>query len=155
VKERNSLVLHTGNQAVKLANTAALQFTARRTLSSYALKSDGSKVNLSDLNPPTKLIALAGIANPEAFFTMLRGVGLHLTQTLGLPDHHDFNYDFNSDLGNKYADYTLICTVKDAVKLWYMQPDALAVPLEFVPEAAFFRAFDDLLKPFLKTHSPT
>jgi tetraacyldisaccharide 4'-kinase len=155
VKTFNSLVLHTGNQAVKLANTTAPQFTAHRALASYALRADGSKVQLADLNQQCKLLALAGIANPEAFFDMLRNAGLNLTQTLPLPDHYDFQYAFNSNLGNKYADYTLICTLKDAVKLWQTQPHALAVPLEFSPEAAFFTAFDGMLKPFLKTHPPT
>ena len=145
VKTINSLVLHTGNQAVKVASTTAPQFTARRALASYALKSDGSKVNLSDLKPSTKLLALAGIANPEAFFDMLRGAGLNLAKTVPLPDH----YLFDSALGNEYAGYTLICTVKDAVKLWQIHPEALAVPLEFEPEAAFFVAFDALLKPLL------
>jgi tetraacyldisaccharide 4'-kinase len=150
VKTHNSLALHTGNQAVKLTNTSAPQFTARRALANYALKSDGSKINFDDLKLKTKLVALAGIANPEAFFDMLRGQGLSLVKTISLPDHADFSYDFNSFLGNKYAGYTLICTVKDAVKLWQTQPDALAVPLEFSPEAAFFAAFDALLKPLLQ-----
>lgn len=151
VKERNSLVLHTGTQAVKLTHIVAPQFTARRALASYALKADGSRVNLSDLKEDAKLLALAGIANPEAFFEMLRGAGLNLAKTVSLPDH----YDFNSILGNEYTGYTLICTIKDAVKLWLVHPEALAVPLEFAPEATFFMAFDDLLKPLLKTYSPT
>ena len=163
VKTINSLVLHTGNQAVKLTNTAAPQFTARRALASYALSVDRSKVHLSELKEKKNLLALAGIANPEAFFDMLRGTGLNLAQTLSLPDHYDFKYTFDSTLGNEYAGYTLICTIKDAVKLWQTHPDALAVPLEFSPEAAFFTAFDSMLKPLLqpllkqllKTHSPT
>ena len=149
VKTTNSLVLHTGNQATKLTNTAAPQFTARRALARYVLKADGSKINLDDLKLRTKLVALAGIANPEAFFDMLRSQGLNLATTIALPDHVDFSYDFNSYLGNKYAGYTLICTVKDAVKLWQIQPEALAIPLEFEPEAAFFTAFDALLKSFI------
>jgi tetraacyldisaccharide 4'-kinase len=147
VKANNSLVLHTGNQAAKLTSTAALQFTAHRALASYALKADGSKVNLNELNliadaSKKPLLALAGIANPEAFFDMLRVQGLNLAKTLPLPDH----YDFNSTLGNEYGVYTLICTEKDAVKLWTKHPDVLAVPLEFEPEAAFFKAFDAMLK---------
>jgi tetraacyldisaccharide 4'-kinase len=151
VKTDHSLVLHTGNQAVKLTNTASPQFTARRALASYALKSDGSKVNLSDLKENNKLLALAGIANPEAFFAMLRAAGLNPVKTVSLPDH----YIFNSTLGNEYAGYTLICTVKDAVKLWLAHPEALAVPLEFAPETAFFAAFDAMLKSLLNTQSPT
>jgi tetraacyldisaccharide 4'-kinase len=151
VKTINSLVLHTGNQAVKLNNTAPPQFTAHRALASYALRADGSKADLNALKAQKNLIALAGIANPEAFFDMLRSQGLNLAKTHALPDH----YIFNSDLGNEYVGYTLICTLKDAVKLWGIYPDTLAVPLEFAPESAFFTAFDALLKPILKTKSPT
>ena len=151
VKSLNSLVLHTGNQSAKLTNTAAPQFTARRALTSYAIRSDSSKVNLSELKEKKNLLALAGIANPEAFFSMLRGAGLNLSKTVALPDHYDFNYTFDSTLGNEYDDYTLICTLKDAVKLWQTHPDALAVPLAFSPETAFFTAFDGMLKPLLET----
>jgi tetraacyldisaccharide 4'-kinase len=154
VKTHQSLVLHTGNQAVKLSNTPAPQFTARRTLAKHALKADGSQVDLSNLKSD-KLLALAGIANPEAFFNMLRSQGLNLAKTLALPDHYEFHYVFDSDLGNEYAGYTLICTLKDAVKLWLVHPEALAIPLVFAPEPAFFSAFDDLLKPLLNTKSPT
>jgi tetraacyldisaccharide 4'-kinase len=36
----------------------------------------------------------------------------------------------------------MICTEKDAVKLWREAPDALAVPLVCEPEPAFFSALD-------------
>ena len=152
VKSHNSLVLHTGNTAVKLANTAAPQFTARRAIASYSLRSDGGKVHFDGLKTAAKpLLALAGIANPEAFFAMLRHAGLNLAETLALPDH----YNFDSVLGNKYAGYsqkyTVLCTVKDAVKLWQIDPEVLAVPLDFSPEPAFFAAFDAMLKPLLKS----
>ena len=152
VKTHNSLVLHTGNQAAKLTNIAAPQFTARRALASYALTSDGRKIDFEALKGQTNLIALAGIANPNAFFEMLRGQGLSLVKTISLPDHYAFNYDLNSTLGSKYNGYTLICTVKDAVKLWQMHPAALAVPLDFSPEPAFFAAFDAILKSLTSLH---
>jgi tetraacyldisaccharide 4'-kinase len=155
VKESHSLVLHTGNQAVKLTNTTARQFTAHRALASYALRVDGSQVSLSNLKTASKpILALAGIANPEAFFDMLRESGLNFSETLALPDHYDFSYDFNSGLGNKYASYNAICTTKDAVKLWQSAKipfsEVLAIPLDFAPEPAFFAAFDAMLKPFIK-----
>jgi tetraacyldisaccharide 4'-kinase len=147
----NSLVLHTGNKPARVPYPSIPQFSASRALTSYALRSDGRQVNLKELKTTEKpLLALAGIANPEAFFEMLRGVGLNLAQTVALPDHYDFYYNFNSVSGNKYAGFTLICTTKDAVKLWLVQPEALAVPLEFEPEPAFFAAFDGMLKPLLK-----
>lgn len=44
---------------------------------------------------------------------------------------------------------TVLCTEKDAVKLFNLYPDAgdklLSVPLEFAPDADFFASFDTLL----------
>lgn len=85
------------------------------------------------------MVALAGIANPEAFFAMLRARGLVLEQTLSLPDHHDFGA---GDLA-ACAGKTVLCTEKDAVKLFGKPGPAslqlLAVPLVFSPEPAFLR----------------
>ena len=83
-------------------------------------------------------LALAAIARPEAFFSMLRDKGLNPARTLALPDH----YDFKSFLPSEYEGYRLICTEKDAVKLWPQCPDALAVPLIPVFPDEFWRAFD-------------
>ena len=145
LREQNNLVLHTGNHPVKIATTAP-QFTAKRSLAQQARRHDGGRVNLADLNEMATsankpLLALAGIANPESFFFMLRELGLQLSKTIALPDH----YAFDSVLGNEYAGYSLICTDKDAVKLWQTAPQALAVGLEFVPESAFFTEVDQLL----------
>ena len=145
LREQNNLVLHTGNHPVKIATTAP-QFTAKRSLAQQARRHDGGRVNLADLNEMATrsnnpLLALAGIANPESFFVMLRELGLQLSKTIALPDH----YAFDSVLGNEYAGYSLICTDKDAVKLWQTAPQALAVGLEFVPEPAFFTEVDQLL----------
>jgi tetraacyldisaccharide 4'-kinase len=146
------LVLHTG------AQPAFTGFTSRRELARHAVRADGSQVALSTLAPASArpLLALAAIAQPEAFFAMLRVQGLPLARTLALPDH----YDFDSWSRPKGKDYTLICTEKDAVKLWEKHPDALAVPLEFTPEPAFFEALDALLDtspltPLSSTHGHT
>lgn len=132
------LVLHTGTV------TAFEGFTSTRRLADHAVRADGSRVPLDNL-AGQRLLALAGIAKPEAFFEMLRARGLALADTRALPDHYDFDsYPRPSDKG-----YTLICTEKDAVKLFPRQTDVLAVPLVFAPEPAFFSAFDALLAPLL------
>jgi Tetraacyldisaccharide-1-P 4''-kinase len=69
---------------------------------------------------------------------MLRAHGLPLARTLALPDHHDFE----NWLPGAYAAYTILCTEKDAVKLWRKEPAALAVPLLVSPEPAFLRELD-------------
>lgn len=131
------LVLHTGS------HPAFAGFTAQRVLSQEALRSDGSRVSL--VHWPTQgakpLMAVAAIANPHEFFDMLRARGLPLAQTIALPDH----YSFDSWSPSTHEGYTVICTEKDAVKLWRIRPDALAVPLVLTPEAAFFNQLDQQL----------
>jgi len=80
---------------------------------------------------------------------MLRAQGLQLARTVALPDH----YDFDSWLRNEYEGYTVICTEKDAVKLWPKKSDALAVPLVFTPEPAFMAQLDALLSVLLADRS--
>lgn len=115
-------VLHTGSRP------AFAGFSAQRTLSKSAINAAGEHIELTALqakNPQKPLLAVAAIAKPDDFFAMLRAQGLPLSQTLALPDH----YSFDSWSRNDYEGYQVICTEKDAVKLWQQQPDALAVPL--------------------------
>ncbi|MBN9405910.1 MAG: tetraacyldisaccharide 4'-kinase [Burkholderiales bacterium] len=115
-------------------------FSATRQLAEHALRADGSTVPLRTLQA-TPLTAVAGIARPQAFFDLLRQAGLALADTVALPDH----YDFNSWSRTTGAEQTLICTEKDAMKLWRHRPDALAVPLQLQVPAAFFAALDERL----------
>lgn len=128
---RCDLVLHTG------ARPAFPGYTSKRRLADHALRSDGARVPLTALTART-LVAVAAIAKPEAFFAMLGKRGLVLTRRIALPDHHDFD-DWTPVSG---ADATVLCTEKDARKLWRRQPDALAVPLCFSPQPAFLAALD-------------
>jgi tetraacyldisaccharide 4'-kinase len=138
------LVLHTGTCA------AFGGFQAQRTLDSLAHRADGSVVPLADLaRPPAAalpLLALAGIAQPEVFFAMLRAQGVAPEVTLALPDH----YDFESFSRNEYKGYRLICTEKDAVKLWPLRPDALAVPLICMLPDAFLEVLDQRIGALLR-----
>lgn len=139
-----SVVLHTGN------HSAFAGFTAQRKLASHAIAHDQQHVPLAGLQGP--LLALAGIASPQAFFDALRGAGLTLAQTLALPDHFDFSQLDTAQLEG----YQVLCTEKDAVKLWRCWPHALAVPLIQTPDPAFYVALDALLDPVLhaKLSSP-
>lgn len=133
------LLLHTGQQP------AFAGFRARRSLARHAVRADGSQVALAELGAGKPLLAVAAIAQPGAFFSMLRAQGLVLAETLALPDHDDFS----GWAGNTDGACTVLCTEKDAVKLWPKEPGALAVPLEFEPEPAFWTAFDQRVKPLL------
>ena len=128
---RCDLVLHSGGQP------AFAGFRSQRALSHEAVRSDGGRVPLASL-AGRQLIALAAIARPEDFFSMLCAQGVVLTQTIALPDHDDFDRWQRPKLEGA----VLLCTEKDAVKLWRKAPDALAVPLVFTPEPAFLAALD-------------
>jgi tetraacyldisaccharide 4'-kinase len=127
------LVLHTGGTA------AFAGFRAQRALAEQALASDGQGIALDTLQPP--LLALAGIARPENFFSALRALGLHLDKALALPDHFDFSTLDTAQLRG----HQVLCTEKDAVKLWKVWPKALAVPLVQTLEPAFLDALDHML----------
>ncbi|WP_329956713.1 tetraacyldisaccharide 4'-kinase [Collimonas humicola] len=59
----------------------------------------------------SKIVAAAGIGNPQRFFSMLSAAGLSF-ETLALPDHHDFS---DNPFAALQAELILI-TEKDAVK---------------------------------------
>ena len=144
------LILHTG------AHPAFDGFQATRALSTVAYQADGRALALADLAKPADqtlpLLALAAIAQPEVFFAMLRAQGVTPADTLALPDH----YDLDSLSRNEYIGYRLICTEKDAVKLWPKRPDAWAVPLLCTLPEAFLNALNQrigaLLKPIKPAH---
>lgn len=91
---------------------------ARRSLAAAVPLADwwrgelGRVVPLEALRGRT-LQAVAGVAQPQRFFTMLRGAGLAITE-VPLPDHHDF-----AILPWPAAEHDLeiVLTEKDAVKL--------------------------------------
>jgi tetraacyldisaccharide 4'-kinase len=150
------LVLHQRTQdtaASALPHSTLPAFQAQRSLSPEAFNGKGQRLALKELalRLPT---AIAGIARPEAFFSMLRAQGVPLAQTVALPDHAD---------AAAYASVlqahpgTVLCTEKDAVKLF----DALAgegsgdaariwaVPLEMHVDSSFFAAVDARLAKFI------
>lgn len=116
------------------------QFSAQRALATVAQDRHGATTPLLDLNAPGRLPvqAVAGIARPEVFFSMLRQTGLVLAHTQALPDH----FDFRQANAESWGAVQLLCTEKDAPKLWQVAPSALSVALEQTIEPAFFAAVD-------------
>lgn len=89
------------------------------------------------------VLAAAGLAQPERFFTMLRDQGLDVLP-LPLPDHHDFSaLPWPADTAD------VLLTEKDAVKL---RPERLGrtrvwvVALDFRPDDSFERALQQALQ---------
>lgn len=116
---------------------------ATRTLATNATNGMGESISLESIrNSAVPIHALAGIAQPEIFFSMLRDAGLPLQSTQALPDHHAFdNYEWASE-----QQCLMLCTEKDAVKLWPRYPQAWAVRLHQTLPESFISAFDTWLR---------
>jgi tetraacyldisaccharide 4'-kinase len=142
------LVLHTGQQP------AFTGHAARRALANTAVDARGHRVALDALTGP--LVAVAGTAQPQAFFDMLRARGLALARTDALPDHAGLQdyARWHATLKHDFATdpVTVLCTEKDAAKLWAFCPEALAVPLVFDLPQAFLDEFDRLLHAAFTAH---
>ncbi len=142
------LLLYAGS-VPPLASPQPPAFALRRNLATYALRADGTQVPLASLEGQP-LHAVAAVARPGDFFAMLRAHGLTLARTDALPDH----YDFDSWKGISTKRSQVICTEKDAVKLWTVLPDALAVPLVLDIDPGFFEALDERLRRHVPPMSP-
>jgi tetraacyldisaccharide 4'-kinase len=90
--------------------------------------------------PDVPVLAVAGIARPDAFFAALGDVGYAVVGTVAFRDHHAFSSDDLSDLaaramqtGARYV----VTTEKDLVRLLPHAPFAfqlLSVPLAVAVE---------------------
>lgn len=117
-------------------------FNATRQLSDEVVGPQGERLPIQALQG-IPLTAVAGIARPTAFFDMLRARGLMLRSEVALPDHAEpAAYAALLAAGPT----TLICTEKDAVKLFqHGVPPGSAVwsaPLKIDIEPAFFEAIE-------------
>lgn len=94
------------------------------------LRESTRTLELSGLNRQ-RVTAVAAIGNPERFFALLRGHGLHLDER-PYPDH----YRFTADDAASWPPGPVVMTEKDAVKClrfagpdhWYLPVDAVLRP---------------------------
>jgi tetraacyldisaccharide 4'-kinase len=128
------LLLHTQHRSLSEG------FESTRQLSSVAINGKGLSVALETLEQQAVEV-VCGIAKPHAFADMLSARNIRIAHLTALPDHANF-----SNWRAARPDLKLLCTEKDAVKLWPTHPEALAVPLLFEPEISFWQAFDALVK---------
>ena len=126
-------VLHSAPQPPPGTPATTPCFQLQRELAPYAIAHNGQRVPLQSLQGQ-QLHALAAIARPEDFFAMLRAQSLTLASTEALPDH----YNFESWKRPPDGHIQVICTEKDAAKLWQQYPDALAVPLQLQLDPGYF-----------------
>ncbi|AVS62427.1 tetraacyldisaccharide 4'-kinase [Paracidovorax avenae] len=126
-------VLHAGAVPEGAERAPMGVFALRRSLAAHAVDASGRATPLSQLRG-VPVHAVAAIARPAAFFAMLGAQGLVLQEATALPDHADFS-GWHPDTP---PGVPLVCTEKDAAKLWRTHPQALAVPLVVDIAPAFF-----------------
>ena len=112
------------------------EFAVQRNLADFALQANGTQRPLRSWGQ-TPVQALAGIAKPEQFFAMLIEQGMNVPHTHALADHADFE-QLNIDASQG----DVLCTEKDAVKLWADHPQAWAVPLQTTLTTELLAAID-------------
>ena len=131
-------VLHAGAPPATDAPTFAMQ----RQLASEAVNARGERIALAALRG-LPVEAVAAVARPEVFFSMLsREHGLALEHVQALPDH--YNFESFRRLGSDAA--PLVCTEKDAAKLWRTHPLAWAVPLQLRLPPGFWSMLEQRLQ---------
>lgn len=132
------------------------EFHVKRQLAGTAYDKEGRQCALNDLahtHPPQRWAAIAGIAQPEAFFAMLREQGVELTLTVALPDHAQTDAFLQAlDPG-----FGWLCTEKDAVKLFPAllgqdHPPIWAVPLNQSLDPQLLQRLDLELEKLSSTH---
>jgi tetraacyldisaccharide 4'-kinase len=134
-----SMVLQTAPTATPAP--APCTWNAQRTLVPWAVNGKGERKSLQDL-AGGRVVAFAGIAKPQAFFSMLTDSGIGCVKTIALADHFDFSHWQLPGANDGAAVDAYLCTEKDAVKLWDRFPQVWAVGLELKPEPSFFEALD-------------
>jgi tetraacyldisaccharide 4'-kinase len=116
--KRADFLLMTRAAAQKQKNIMGFQaYISHHQLADIAVSLDGRSVPVSKLKS-LKLLAFAGISDPENFFASLESLGLTLKNKLGFSDHADYQDQILNQLRRASTGVdALITTEKDAVKL--------------------------------------
>ena len=101
----------------------------------------------AEIRDPQRILAVAGIANPQRFFDALKTAGWNLADTIAFPDHHRYTSTdiaaIDAKLKSSGAD-AVFTTDKDAVRLegLLLPFTAYRVPLvvQFDPPEALFQS---------------
>ena len=139
------LVLQTAASSMTRIPGADGCYRAERRLAEVARNGHGQTRKLSDWNGrPVR--AVAGIARPDRFFAMLEQQGLQLSARHALSDHANLS-EFEQALGHLSSEESVLCTEKDAVKLWALHPEVWAVPLQLTLPEPLLSRIDGLIRP--------
>ena len=139
------LVLQYGRSAQAIAPAGAgssrpLVFEGHKLLAPYAIDATGTQHALPQaLAAPALVGAVAGIAQPQRFFSMLQAQGVSLHTTLALPDHAPAAalHQALQAAQRQHPHIThWLCTEKDAVKLWEAPQPATPPAIWAIPLVA-------------------
>ncbi len=117
---RADLVLYTRCGGKQPDDTTGKPFSAALHHLTGAVPLGGGELQPFDSFRKGRVMAFAGIADPEAFFTSLEEEGVHLVTTLSFPDHTGYGDEelaAIARLRDASRSDCLITTEKDAVKL--------------------------------------
>ncbi|MBI3283930.1 MAG: tetraacyldisaccharide 4'-kinase [Burkholderiales bacterium] len=137
-RRRDFTVLNAAPDAVPPALTAATIRMHLQPQDIYRLGDPRQRQPLAELTPGReRIVAAAGIGNPQRFFDMLSAAGLQFS-ALPLPDHHVFQAQTFAGLDAE----RILITEKDAVKcrqIAALHDDARiwVVPVAAQPDAGF------------------
>ena len=103
-------------------------------------------INQKDLNNK-KILAFAGIGNPENFFNLLVESGLNVKKTISFPDHYDFKKDEILEIIEKAKklNYTVLTTEKDFLRIKNFNFSEI-YPCNIILEIAKKKEFITLIK---------
>lgn len=105
------------------------------------LADPNKSIELSSL-ANNKVHAIAGIANPDRFFSILEDFGIELI-THPMPDHYEYavsDFEFNDD-------FPILMTEKDAVKCQHISKHSVwFVPVETILPDSFVSRLHDMIK---------
>ena len=104
-----------------------------------------------------RIMAFAGIADPEKFYATLRSMGANIVQIRSFPDHHLFTDAELKSLMDDASDLLLVTTEKDAVRIIgksvfhnQLQQRLVTIPVQVIlsDDSVMKRAFDDAIRRF-------
>ncbi len=143
--------INTSSTALDFAPHA---FSVQRRLADFAYQADGTERALQHWqHHPAQ--ALAGIAKPQVFFNMLQAQGVQLVNTIALTDHASSDALSHSVAHIQRSSADVLCTEKDAVKLWSTLPEVWAVPLVVELPHALLEVVQKALSPLIQATSLT
>jgi tetraacyldisaccharide 4'-kinase len=140
--ERTDALVVIGDGPAAAPIAAAVAARAKPVLSAQLRPDEATVKSLSG----KRVLAFAGIGDPDRFFRSLRGCGIDVVRQRAFPDHHPFSED---EIAGLVAEaerdgLTLVTTEKDLVRLRKAKAAKAIVPfpvtLEFA-EPASFRKF--------------